>query len=438
MLSVTTLIFISSVSSAFGFMSFGNTWVRHCRAGHTRAIRNTDCDELGLRGMRSCLMSTHDRTVAALIRRCPNHLPREEAFDEYARRLYQANLPRAFRAYISDRRCANLSSSTLRQLLDSFVNNNAVPFVRAVMQHCVVGEDVWRRFAQQAQMQGRNELLVTLRAGPGSGSGSGGLGKVGSDQGKSWGMSYSIKRDVHTLPSGEKFVVAKQETSRDPGQLGQSSQPGQFGQPGQPGQPGLPPTPEATGTNAGIQASSTAVVGQYMQATSQQVASNVAILSQLTRDTAKTFGLLSDGCNGLTEGHFKQPSVSPSVIKQLPLHCFLRIPPPAFAGLSPAMISAIPWWPFVTRDQVRYISTGSAIRALPFDQLGKGRQKDSEDREHPCWTITRDQLRSIRKSRSVLREYNRRCIRSGAPASVILSPISLFMGVAISVLVLAI
>jgi hypothetical protein len=165
--------------------------------------------------------------------------------------------------------------------------------------------------------------------------------------------------------------------------------------------------------------------GELLRITPEFVAAHPGILAQITPCQARKFGLLSCGCMGLTDAHFRAPGVSSRVVARLPLNCFQKIPAGAFAGLNACMVARVRWWPFVTREQISYVPVGDPIRALPFDMLGMGRQKSAEDKMHPCWSITRDQLASIRKSTSARREYYRRCVKSSATAVRAAAPLAI-------------
>ena len=351
-----------------------------------------DCDELGTVGMRKCLsVPRHDRTIAAAIRRCPNKLP-QVRFGSYAYKLFVSGLPRAFRAYIAGGRCSRLSEEMRNRLMCSFVDNNSVPFVRAMIRHCALDPGAWNNFIRRAELQGKNELLAVMRSGQRQQQNppvpyQGGQGSAGYYKG--------------TRPqSGPQLgsVLGSAAPTRD-----MSSQQTPMGTLITDQQPYQQASPMA-GTYS----------GDPLYARPEDVSRNINVLAQLSPQQAGHFGLLSEGCMALTEAHLRQPGVSAEVVGSLPLECFRRIPPQAFSGLTAPMAARITWWSFVTRDQIRYVPTGEVIRAVPFDQLGRGRQRDREDREHPCWTITRDQLRSIKKSSQAYREYKRRCIRSAA------------------------
>jgi len=177
-------------------------------------------------------------------------------------------------------------------------------------------------------------------------------------------------------------------------------------------QAGLPPTPPI-----GVGLIPTAPQTPLHNAesiTAHQVQMDSTILAKLTPLTAPRFGLLTNACRGLTEAHFRQPGVSPTIIALLPLQCFVLIPGPAFSGLGTSMVARIRYWPFVTGQQVRFIREGAPIRALPFDQLGVGRQHSRHDRIHPCYWITKDQYKSIKRRKEAFVEYKKRCIRSSA------------------------
>lgn len=177
-------------------------------------------------------------------------------------------------------------------------------------------------------------------------------------------------------------------------------------------QAGLPPTPPI-GVGL-VPTSPHTPLDNAESITAHQVQMDPTILSRLTPLTAPRFGLLTNACRGLTEAHFRQPGISPTIIALLPLQCFVLIPGPAFSGLDTSMIARIRYWPFVTGQQIRFVRDGAPIRSLPFDQLGVGRQHSRHDRIHPCYWVTKDQLKSIKRRKETFLEYKKRCLRSFA------------------------
>lgn len=372
------------LSSAMGFF-WTNKWVRYCRKGYTSSLQHVDCDSLGSSGMIQCLRVDHyDQTLATVIRHCPSKLPEGDAFDKYANRLYVNNLPRAFRAYISHGRCARLSHEVVQQLLSSFVNNNSVRFVRALVKHCIVGDSAWNTFLKRAELQGRSEMMIVVRATHPLATAAVAGSASEAPAGYSGRSLAALSDSASSLGSGQHSDDEKHIT---------------YGS-------------ETSGTTGGM------YTGPLLHITAEEVRSNMNILSKLGPRQAHKFGLLSDGCLGLTEMHFKQPAVRTQTVALLPLSCFQKIPPKAFAGLNASMVAKIRWWPYVSRDQIKYVASGDTIRALPFDMLGMGRQKSADDKIHPCWNITKEQRESIRKDWKVRREYNRRCIKSAASVPV--------------------
>lgn len=148
-----------------------------------------------------------------------------------------------------------------------------------------------------------------------------------------------------------------------------------------------------------------------------QVRQDFTILTRISPNQAPRFGLLNTACRGLTEAHFRQPGVSADTVANLPVQCFRQIPPPAFAGMTAIMVAKTINWPYATPEQIKFVRTGDPIRAVPFDQLGLGRQYSRWDRFHPCHGVTREQRRSINRSLRARREFYRRCLHSGAAKS---------------------
>lgn len=347
-------------------------WVSYCQNGNTSGMRQVDCDELGIEGMSKCLqVPDHDHTLSVAIGKCPKLLPLEGTtnFDDTAYRLYVNNLPLSFKAYISQERCSKLGAEIQQKLMEAFVNNNSVGFVESILKECpLMSNDLWTGFVQQAQMQGRSDLLQLAP----------------SRYRNRVGMQSPDSPPKNVTDSNTDPLAYNPFTWNDPSKM-----------------------------NIPIEIDPLTL----MKISPQVIMGNMRLLTRLNSTQASAFGMISNGCMGLTEAHFSQPGLSVSVVSSLPLNCFKKIPPRAFSGLSSEMIAAIPWWSFVSRDQIRYINTGDAIRALPFDQLGQGRQKGQDDHMHPCWCITRDQLRSIKKDSTANKNYNYRCVKSSAPPS---------------------
>lgn len=456
---------------------FGNEWVRYCKRGNAQALRSADCDALGRGGMWSCLrMTQHDPAIAAAVVRCPRILPRGQRFCRTVHRLYVAEMPLAFRAMLAHGQCRRLGQRRIGRILGSIVYStspNAERFARALIEKCHIQPSTWRKFIQQAKINNRQDILLFARQ----------VRRVQEQHKRHFrrdprgGKPRTQKeQQIATLPSGEAIKIDKKVTSFDPSDpaahdTDQSrarahsinrhhrhhrhgrhrphhdaldDYDGPFSHHharrrghGRPHHKRYSPGHRHPHTHKKSHRHrhrhrhhrphprDSLQVGKYRGKVTRigphKVKSDLTILARITPKQAHHFGLLSNGCLALNEAHFRQPGVSSDVVGNLPLHCFRQIPPPAFAGLSAQMVAKVRWWPFVTRDQIRKIRAGDAIRAVPFDQLGMGRQRDREDREHPCWTITRDQLRAIRKSPRANAEYKRRCIRSAAPPSVTVS-----------------
>lgn len=377
------ILCLSSCADAVMPWSTPPKWVSYCQNGNTSGMRQVDCDELGIDGMSKCLqVPDHDHTLSVAIGKCPKLLPLEGTtnFDDTAYRLYVNNLPLSFKAYISQERCSKLGAEVQQKLMEAFVNNNSVGFVESILKKCpLLSNDLWTGFVQQAQMQGRSDLLQLAPA--------------------------RYRNRVGMQSPDEVQVPPKNVTDPTANPLAYN--------------PFTWNDPSKMNTPIEIDPLS------LMKISPQTIMANMRLLTRLNSKQASAFGMISNGCMGLTEAHFSQPGLSVSVVSSLPLNCFKKIPPRAFSGLSSEMIAAIPWWSFVSRDQIRHINTGDAIRALPFDQLGPGRQKGNDDHMHPCWCITRDQLRSIRKDKTANKNYNYRCVKSLAPPSLMKLNISL-------------
>lgn len=440
-------------------VSMGNPWVRHCQRGNTQALHSADCDVLGRSGMEACLrMTHHDSAIAAAVFRCPRTLPRGRRFRRSVHRLYIAEMPLSFRAMLARGRCRRLGQPMISRILGSIVYSkspNAERFAQALIEKCPISHSTWEKFLQQAKINNRRDILQFAHQ-------QRRLLQRRRRPSPSKRPRYRWDHRVATLPSGEKVVIDRQvanytrpepdqkrhrlkdsvddrdvddrdvdrDVDRDRRPLGRHYRRhpwswrrrrdgdqryyrrhlrrSSFGRKHHRQEERCPVRDSLLAGR---------FRGPVMRIRPQRVKADPAILTRITPKQARRFGLLSNGCLALNEAHFRQPGLSSDVVGNLPLRCFQQIPPPAFAGLSPRMIAKIRWWPFVSRDQIRYVPAGDAIRAVPFDQLGRGRQRDREDREHPCWTITKDQLRSIRKSPRANAEYKRRCVRSAAPVS---------------------
>lgn len=426
----TFVIAAAMVGSVMGGL-FGNKVVSMCRKGKTSEIRGASCDQLGKKGMFKCLdVPNHDHTLAAIIRRCPSLLPQGSELEDALKKLYVNKLPLAFHALLAEGRCARISPDKLQELLTDISNNDSLDMARGLMFECVLPESMMKQFRRQLQALGRAQLWEVIKNTPHSAAAMAAFGLAGNSAGAYvQGSSPSAAAIPPVTPvqvqSGAKI---KGGNSRASSQTKQSTSPFSASA------GGASFFNSSFGMRGGVTPTLVPYRGDPLKATLEEVQSNINILAQLNPIQARRFGLLCDACMGLTEAHFKQPGVSSLVVANLPLSCFTKIPPQAFAGFNARMVAKIRWWPFVSRYQIKYLPAGDVIRALPFDQLGPGRQKDKEDRIHPCWTITHDQLRSIRKSSHVKREYDRRCVRSAAPT--LNTPLAL-MGVSLCAAVVA-
>lgn len=165
----------------------------------------------------------------------------------------------------------------------------------------------------------------------------------------------------------------------------------------------------------------------------QQVHQTPDLLSRITVEQATELGQANNACLGMTSAHFQAVGVNAAVVASLSVHCFRRIPAEAFSGLSVNMVGTITAWPFVRRSQVRAIRP-EAIVALPFDQLGIGKQNKDNLKKHACFGITNAQLKAIKKNSKASKAYNGRCIKSRAAG--VLVPNSALLGVCLSVALL--
>lgn len=137
------------------------------------------------------------------------------------------------------------------------------------------------------------------------------------------------------------------------------------------------------------------------------------ILARLTQDQAQELGVTNNACLGLSSAHFGAPSVRGEVVANLSVRCFRTIPPEAFGGMNKSMVKMITAWPFVRRAQLKAIKN-DVIVAVPFDQLGIGKQSKSKPQQHACFGITNSQLKAIKKDKTAKKLYNYRCVKNAA------------------------
>ena len=425
----------------------GNKIAGYCKQGSTSKINEADCDKLGKSGMQQCLATTnHDNTIAAIIYRCEHLLPSGSEFDNALQRSLVNGQKQTFRALVSHGRCANASRDAIKTVAKSAIQNNYRPFIVALVRHCLIDEKDMNEFKQQALIQGHGELLQAMEQTPRAPSVVDPTGvredaaqneafdpvqmdmkMANTDPGQSFPgrrfpsetrngrtPSYFNSNNRSRMRPSSSFMGSQNSFMVSPSSMGGNQQQSGYSNSGF-GSSYFPNSRSSFSSSyGGYRMGKGHLRGNVRNMTSQEVSQNISILSQLTPAQARDFGLLNDACIGLTEAHFRQPNVSTLVVGNLPLNCFQNIQGSAFAGLNAGMVQRIKWWSFVNRDQIKYIPPNDAIRALPFDQLGPGRQKDREDRIHPCWAITKDQMRAIKNNSKVRKEYNRRCVRSEA------------------------
>lgn len=144
-----------------------------------------------------------------------------------------------------------------------------------------------------------------------------------------------------------------------------------------------------------------------------RVAENKSLLASLTSEQAAELGQCNNACLGITAEHFSQAGVKPEVVASLSVRCFRNIPPAAFAGLTKDQVKVCTIWPFIRRSQLKAISP-EVIVALPFDQLGIGKQDKKRPEVHACFGITKDQLKAIKKNKKAWGRYKQRCVKNAA------------------------
>lgn len=414
-----------------------NKWVHAVKNGDIKKAHNVDCEALGTSGMKQCLkIDKQDETLSVVIKQCQRILPGGREYDKYAYDLYISNLPLSFHAYISSGRCTQLSREMMQHLLAAMVDNNSVDFVRSIVHQCVVNEEDWQAFIHRAEIMKRTEILLIVKnQGAFVGKPTGGFGaaswpSTGMPAPASGGFGTETQQQPYAPQPNYPLAGANQvpNFSYPHQQLPQQTQAQLVPQQQQWSPPQQRQTPQVDDgyqrvsqpsypnqvLNSAPAINSGSYHGHLIKICPEVVSGNLLILAQITPAQATRFGLLGEGCVGLTATHFQQPGVSPATVGNLPLRCFQNIPPEAFAGLTAQMIERIKWWPYVSRDQVKFIQAGDPIRALPFDQLGLGRQKTPDDKIHPCWNITRAQIQSLKKDSTIYKEYSKRCVHSWA------------------------
>lgn len=156
-----------------------------------------------------------------------------------------------------------------------------------------------------------------------------------------------------------------------------------------------------------------AIEGSLSSVDEYMVRDNVDILARITTKQASELGHCNNACLGFTKAHFEAPGVVPEVVANLSIHCFRRIPAEAFAGLNKQTVGIITAWPFARRAQIHNISP-KAIVALPFDQLGVGKQTKANEKKHACFGVTAEQLKAIKKNSKAAKLYKSRCHRNTA------------------------
>lgn len=170
------------------------------------------------------------------------------------------------------------------------------------------------------------------------------------------------------------------------------------------------------------------VKSDVSQWTRDKVSHKVNLLSRISMKQAAVLGLTNHACKGFTAEHFKAKGAEPHIVASLSIRCFRDIPAEAFAGLTREQIRKITAWPFIRRKQIAHIRP-KAIVALPFDQLGVGKQTKMNMEKHVCFGITKEQMKAIKKDSKAKRAYNGRCIRSAAPG---FAPSGFMVGLAVA------
>lgn len=157
----------------------------------------------------------------------------------------------------------------------------------------------------------------------------------------------------------------------------------------------------------------TPVEGSVKDWDEARVAENKALLASLNSEQAAELGQCNNACLGLTAEHFAHAGVKPEVVASLSVRCFRNIPPAAFAGLTKDQVKICTIWPFIRRSQLKAIRP-EVIVALPFDQLGIGKQDKKRPEGHACFGITKDQLKAIKKDKKAWGRYKQRCVKNAA------------------------
>ena len=132
------------------------------------------------------------------------------------------------------------------------------------------------------------------------------------------------------------------------------------------------------------------------------------LLSSMTPAEMERFGAVGNVCEGVTSDHFKSKDLRASSLSLINANCFRHIKPEAFSGLSGEQVAALRPWDVATPEQVSKIGI-SAIPSLPFDKLGRYKQRSGSDAFHPCHGITEMQRVSLRLHGDAWTAYNDRC-----------------------------
>lgn len=179
--------------------------------------------------------------------------------------------------------------------------------------------------------------------------------------------------------------------------------------------PGATPTGTAAATTAAPVAPVNAVEGSVQEWDEAKVAEKKDLLAAITQEQAASLGQCNNACLALTAEHFSHPAVKPAVVASLSVRCFRNVPPAAFAGLTKDQVKVMTIWPFIRRSQLRAIKP-QVIVAVPFDQLGVGKQQKKNADRHACFGITKHQLKAIKKDKKAHKLYKYRCIKNAARA----------------------
>lgn len=174
-------------------------------------------------------------------------------------------------------------------------------------------------------------------------------------------------------------------------------------------------TPTGTAATAAPVAPVAAVDGSVQEWDEAKVGEKKDLLAAITQEQAATLGQCNNACLAITAEHFAHPAVKPNVVASLSVRCFRNVPPAAFAGLTKDQVKTMTVWPFVRRSQLRAIKPAVVV-AVPFDQLGVGKQQKKNADRHACYGITKDQLKAIKKDKKAHKLYKTRCIKNAARA----------------------